>query len=149
MALKIDLTGPRGRIEEILFGGNGWDVPGTVRITYDPQGPDDDTFNTTTGEWTRVGQTTVYSGAAAFRANDPERQVDVGGGEQIRSEWGLKLPMSAPQPEAGAMVEILTCKRDPSLVGRRFKITRTLGSSFGIMRKAVMHEFVPIGNELP
>lgn len=142
--MAIDLTNAREKLESILFDGST-----TVRITHDPQGPDDDTFNTTTGLWTRVGESTVYSGVGSVRANDPERTVDVGGGEQVRSEWGLKLPLTAPDPPAGAIVEVLTNTRDPAIVGRRFKISRTLGSTFAVMRKATMHEFVPIGNELP
>lgn len=149
MALRPDLTNAKAILEDILFGAGPSDTATTVRITRDPQGPDDDTFNTTTGEWTTVGRTTLYTGPANVRASDPERIVDVGGGDQVRSEWALKYPLSAPAPTAGAMVEILTNRRDPSQVGRRFKISRVLGGSFTLMHKAVMYEFVPIGNELP
>lgn len=149
MALKIDLDKPRARLEEVLFGGGGWDVPGTVEIYFDQHAAADDIFDTVTGTWTKLGNALVYRGPAAFRAADPERTVDVGADEQVRAEWTLKLPMSAPQPPPGGIVEILTCARDATLIGRRFRISRVLGSSFAIMRRAVMHEYVSMPNELP
>lgn len=149
MALFPDLTAGKAQVERVLFGNATTDTPSTVRITRDTQGPDDDTFNTTTGVWTRVGQTTVYSGKAAFRASDPERQYEVGGGMELRSEWALRLPIEAAEPKAGDFVEILTNVRDPAMVGRRFRIDRVLGSTLGVVRRCVMYEFTPIGRELP
>lgn len=149
MALFPDLTAGKAQVERVLFGNATTDTPTTVIITRDTEGPDDDTFNTATGEWTRVGEILVYSGKGAVRAADPERLFEVGGGMELRSEWALRLPFSAPEPVPGDFVEILTNVRNPSLVGRRFRIDRVLGSTLGVVRKCVMYEFTPIGRELP
>ena len=149
MALRPDLTGARARLEGVLFG-DGTDVPATVRITRDPEGADDDTFNTTTGAWTRVGQTVVYTGPASFRAGsaDPNRRVDVGGSEELRTEWHLRLPLSAPAPSVGDFVTIRTNVRDPSQVGRLFRVDRVLGSSMAIVQRLVMSEYHPLAREI-
>lgn len=147
MTLAIDLTPARRRVGQILFGGDGFDSPSTVRITTDPEGADDDTFNTTTGQWTRVGETTVYEGPAAFRGGPLERarlQDD-----EARTEWFLSMPLSAPDPLGGSFVEILTCLADPQLVGRRFRIVRTISSSLGVVRRCSMQEYTTIGRERP
>lgn len=147
MVLAIDLTNARQRVGQVLFGGNGFDSPSTVRITVDPLGAEDDTFNTTTGAWTRVGQTTFYEGPASFRPGPLERaRLE---DDEARTEWFLSLPLTAHDPPGGAFVEILTCLADPALVGRRFRVIRTISSSLGVVRRCSMHEYTTIGRERP
>lgn len=148
MPVYPDLTAAKAILEKVLFGDPNGDAAATVRITLDPQGPLDDTFNVNTGLWTRVGQDTVYEGRAAFRAANPETDVNVGV-PVLRSEWILKLPMSAPVPTSGSMVEILTCARDPAIVGRRFRVERLMGTSFALLRRVIMHEYTIGPKELP
>jgi hypothetical protein len=151
MALYPNLDGAKAKVTRVLFGDD--EPAGEVIITRDPEGADDDTFNTTTGEWTVVGQTTVYEGRAAFRATDPDRRFDSGGQTLLRQEWSLKLPLddltADTEPAVGDYVEITACARDGQLVGERFRIDRLLGSSFGVVRKCVMYTYDPLGREIP
>lgn len=147
MAVYPDLTNARRLVERAVFGDDN-ELAATVRITLDPAGAGDDTFNTTTGLWTRVGQTTVYEGKAGFRANNPEQDLDIGGSNEIRGEWALKLPLSF-MPTPGSFVLILTCARDPLLVGKEFRIERVLGSSMGVLRRCTMHEYTSGPREIP
>lgn len=147
MALAVDLTQARIRVGQVLFGGNGFDVPSTIRVTVDPLGAEDDTFNTTTGAWTRVGQTTLYEGPAAFRAGPLERaRLE---DDEARTEWFLSTPLTAPAPPGGAFVEILTCVADPTNVGRRFRVIRTASSSLAVVRRSSMYEYTLVGRERP
>ena len=122
-----------------------------MRILTDPQGADDDEFDTETLTWTaRVGQSEVYEGPASFRAGsaDPNRRVDVGGSDELRTEWHLRLPLDAAQPSVGDFVEILTCVRDPHQVGRKFRVDRVLGSTMAVVQRIVMSEFHPLAREI-
>jgi hypothetical protein len=154
MALLPDLTFAKSQIGRLLFGADsGLEVPGEVEITRNTGGTADDVFNTTTGLWTSIDRDAVYSGAASFRANDPDRRFDSGGQVILRAEWSLKLPLDDltedTEPAEGDFVEITSCARDGHLVGKKFRIDRILGTSFATLRRCVMYEYHPVGRELP
>jgi hypothetical protein len=153
VALYPNLDGPKALIERVLFGGEDDDTPTEVTITRNANGADDDTFNTTTGEWTPVGVTTVYSGKAAFSFGNLDRQFQSGGQVFLRAEARLTLPLDDIDPDdppaVGDVVEVTANARDELQVGRKFRIERRFGGTFGITARYVMSEWVPRGRELP
>lgn len=152
MALYPNLDGPRATVERVLFGGEDDDTPSEVKVERNANGSTDDTFNTTTGDWTIVGLSTVYEGKAAFRFATLDRQFESGGQVILRSEARLSFPLAdveGHEPAVGDFVTITANARDPGQVGRKFRIERIFGGTFTLTRRCVMSEWVPRGRELP
>lgn len=153
MALYPDLEGPRAILNRVLFGGDNDDTPTEVLVERNENGADDDVFNTTTGEWTEVGASTVYEGRASFRMATLDRQFQSGGQVLLRAEARLSFNLDDltddNRPEVGDFVTITANARDESQVGRKFRIERRFGGSMALTARYVMSEWVPRGRELP
>jgi hypothetical protein len=140
--MPVDLTYGRRVLEA--------EMTDTCRITRDPQQEDDDTFNRVTGEYAPpVGDvTTVYdaasvgSGGRALTgrcmvtlADRVPGGADVGGDPVSLSAAKALLPWDAPLPAVGDLLEMVTSRRDPALVGQQFTVEEVEQSTFMVGRQ--------------
>lgn len=104
-------------------------------IVEDAAGFSDDSFDTTTGLWTRGGGdgSLIYSGKCMIRH---ESAVPAGFGEQqtIEQQWILRVPLNTAGIVAGQIARI-DSSRDPSLPSREWKIDEVLGGTFAVSRR--------------
>jgi hypothetical protein len=113
------------------------------RILRDSAGPRDDVLNRTTGRIAPPAgdETTVYEGICGPTVETPlDARREEGGRTAHYRAWRTRIPMSAPLPVRNDVVLILECERDPTLVGRRLRITDVNQSSIGVTRRLALED---------
>ncbi len=138
--MALDLSPGRRALERLMED--------TCLITLDASGTSDDAFDQTTGLHTPPpgDVRTVYDGKCLLTSQgNVGREGNRGGGSFQVTGYTLQIPLSAPALPVGAAVQLTASRRDPNLVGRRFRIDRTTYSTTAITRKAslIAEEEVP------
>jgi hypothetical protein len=113
------------------------------RIVSDRQAQRDDTLDRTTGRLTPPAgdETTVYEGICGPTVETPlDARREEGGRTAHYRAWRTRIPMSAPLPDRNDVVLILACESDPTLVGRRLRITDVNQSSIGVTRRLALED---------
>lgn len=125
----------------------------TCEITWDPEGVEDDTLNTATGELTppNPDSGTIYdastlgdggralSGRCKVSAIGRDPRTTTEGGVAIRT--GLYtggLPWDAPIPPIGSILTMKSSRRDPDLVNKAFIVKDVVYGTFLISRKLML-----------
>lgn len=107
------------------------------RITEDPQGTADDVLDPVTLELVSPPRTVVYEGPCIVTATVrvQEREIDRGGAVLVRQRYSSRIPATAPTPEPGALLEVLSSVNDAALVGRVFRVVDVSHSSLLVTRE--------------
>lgn len=97
-------------------------------------------FDETTGDWTTPAGSTIYAGKAKIRLQGVTVGYDreVGGGD-IRVNT-LILAVPAGTPIEADDIATVTASRDADLVGRKYRVTDVMRSTWQITRKAMLEE---------
>lgn len=132
--MTFDQTAERALIESRMLD--------TCVITRDSSGVDDDTLDPVTLNLTPAGATTVYSGPCSVSPASGSVARREGERQDTRQEWNHRIPLSAPLPLYGDVVEITAVHTDgdPALVGRRFVVQRVNAHTLGVSRRSVLHD---------
>ena len=122
-------------------------------IIRDPSGHRDDTFNRTTGVWSRPLSdfSEVYSGPCSVRADanaTTRGDYNEGGQQAVRRAYTGRIPLDAVDVDETCILEV-TASRDPRLEGMRFKLTEVFGSTFAVSRKFALTSVAPVLREDP
>jgi hypothetical protein len=127
-------------------------------VTYDAEGERDDTLNRTTGAVAHPGSdsSTIYNkdtvGTAGRSLADtdetggkckvsPASQSDIaslvteGGDQQTTQFYKASLPVDSPVLPEGAVLTIVSSRRDPELVDKVFRVREPRFSTFTVSRK--------------
>lgn len=113
----------------------------TCRVTRDPSGTSDDAFNQDTGVYTPPPNdvSTVYEGKCLLSVQgNVGRDANRGGGTFQVVGYKLQIPVSAPALRVGDWVELLSSRRDPTSVGKRFQVGRPQYATLTMTRAATM-----------
>jgi hypothetical protein len=126
--MTFDQTSDRAVVESRMLD--------TCVITRDVGGVDDDTIDPETLNLTPAGVTTIYTGPCSISPAGGTVDRREGDRQDTRQEWNHRLPLSAPIPKYGDVVEITAVHADgdPALVGRRFVVQRIGAHTLGVSR---------------
>lgn len=128
----------------------------TCRITR--TGADTGPIDDETGDVIAPGSSTVYdSTTTGFEGRELGGRCMVRTGNLTASSVGevgnediatldhqVTIPWDAPQIRIGDVVEVLTSRRDPQLVGNRFAVDRIKVGTMIVSRRLDTHKIVPI-----
>lgn len=128
MALADRLDRARIRFEATLIDH--------ALITLDPVGFSDDTFDTTTGLWTRPtdDQGLVYDGPCSLK-NLTGVVSDDDGVDTVVSEWVGKIMLLSSAGVTEGAIMVVDASRDPGAVGRKFKVDEVIAGTFKVSRR--------------
>lgn len=113
------------------------------RVTADPEGADDDTFDPATGVLTRpVGDTsTIYEGKSLFyRRRRVETPATQGEAAVTVQEYFGAIPLAEIGVKVGNTYTVVA-SADPWAIGRPFRITEVLGETYAVTRDLKLEEW--------
>lgn len=132
--MTFDQTAERAVVEAEMLD--------TCVVTRDASGVDDDTLDPVTLNLTPVGVTTIYTGKCSISPMSGSVARREGERQDTRQEWNHRMPLSAPLPQYGDVVQITAVHTngDPALVNRRFVVQRVNAHTLGVSRRSVVHD---------
>lgn len=100
----------------------------------------DDTFDTTTGEWTRdpADDSPVYAGKCLIKY-ETSTATNEGGQDMAIEGYVARIPLAVVNVTPG-MGLVCTDSRDLFLIGHRWKIDTVIGGTFKVARGLVLSE---------
>lgn len=112
-------------------------------VTEDENGLADAILDQETGELTQAPENSVYEGVCKVKSprglsNRPQEQ---GGQIYTQGEYELGLPITyleanpESEPREGMWVLITSSRRDPGLVGKKFRMLKPVYGTFTVQRK--------------
>lgn len=112
-------------------------------VTVDEGGVDEAVLNQETGELEQLPASTVYEGKCKIKSPKglSNRPVEEGGQIYTQGEYELGLPLSVleanpdQEPAKGMWVLVTSSRRDPGLVGQKFRIIEVIYGTFAVQRK--------------
>jgi len=117
-----------------------------VRITSDPSGYDDDTWDPDLRRYTQAGATTVYEGPAmvSVQVSVAEQDETQGGQEVSTPAATAAVPLTVDGIVPGQWLTVIAVNRrgDQHLVGRTFRIGTVGGGTYAVLRQLGLEERV-------
>lgn len=101
-------------------------------------------FNQTTGGYTTLAGTTVYSGPCQVQIPaQADASLDaMEGGGATTQQLEVKVPVDATVYRVQDLVTVTAAAHDPTLVGRRYRVTGLHAKSFSTARRLQVEETV-------
>lgn len=105
-----------------------------------PGGPP--VFDPNIGDYTDPDETLVYEGRCEVQISDglTASTAEAGGTELTIRRLTLKIPVAAPSPLVGDLVEIVACRHDASLAGAEFRVAAGHAKTFATARRLHVEE---------
>jgi len=130
-----DLSGAVTAVEELMDD--------TCTITRDAFGSDGEELDEDTLELaTPDTPTLIYSGPCFVTAsNIGSTPVDRVGLHHTLTRFAGNIPIASPEIEVGDVFTVTGSRRDAELVGRVFRVTEVVASTFAVMRKVRLEEW--------
>lgn len=131
-----DLTFARETLEGLMLEEDG-SPSSACKVTRDEGGVKDDAYNAATLELTPPvpDATTVYEGACLFRPlQSMARDTREGGASTAITRYRFTIPLDAPEVRVGDDVALTINLRDPTVVGKTYRVTEPLQRGFAIGR---------------
>lgn len=98
--------------------------------------------NDVTGELSAGIPDQIYGGTCMFRplVMGSDRQTPEGGGVNSITRYRLSTPLTAPVLKPGDIITITFCRRDPTAVGMRLRVTEATYRTMAVSRVAICEE---------